>query len=358
MDVGLQLVFSAYGWQGITDRQVYEEEIRLALLAEELGFDALWPAEHHFFDYALCPDNTQILSYLAGRTERIDLGTAAVIMPWNEPLRVAEKISMLDELCGGRVRFGMGRGLSRREYEPFRGVEMGTSRERFDESAEMVVRALETGFIEGDGPYYPQPRTEIRPRPSRSFKGRLYAVAGSDDSVDSAARLGARMVMFAERQWDHRLPAFERYRKAYHESHGVEAPPLMTADFMYCDSDGERAVERATQYMGTYLASLLEHYELMNDHFAETKGYQGYSLNAARLQQIGESGFLRGFLKANAFGTPDQVLTALEKRRAALGPFEQATCFRFGGVPFDEAERGMRLFAKEVLPVLHGWDQS
>ena len=178
MDVGLQLVFSAYGWQGITDRQVYEEELRLALLAEELGFDALWPAEHHFFDYALCPDNTQILSYLAGRTERIDLGTAAVIMPWNEPLRVAEKISMLDELCGGRVRFGMGRGLSRREYEPFRGVEMDTSRERFDESAEMVVRALETGFIEGDGPYYPQPRTEIRPRPSRSFKGRLYAVAG------------------------------------------------------------------------------------------------------------------------------------------------------------------------------------
>ena len=224
MDVGVLMVFGAHGWDGITDGEVYEQEIRLALLAEELGFDVVWSVEHHFFDYALCPDNTELLAYLAARTERIGLGTAAVmIMPWNEPLRVAEKISMLDELSGGRVRFGVGRGLSRREYAPFRDVEMAESRARFDEGAEMVVRALETGFIESDGPYYPQERIEIRPRPSRSFADRLYAVAGSNDSVDSAARLGARMVMFAERQWDHRLPGIERYRKAYREQHDTDA---------------------------------------------------------------------------------------------------------------------------------------
>lgn len=355
MDVGLQMIFSAYGWDGISDREVYRQELRLARLAEDLGFDVLWPVEHHFFDYALCPDNTQLLSYLAALTERIDLGTAAVIMPWNEPLRVAEKIAMLDELSQGRVRFGMGRGLSRREYAPFRGIEMDTSRGRFDESAEMVVRALETGFIEGEGPYYPQPRTEIRPRPSGSFENRLYAVAGSNDSIDSAARLGARMVMFAEREWSHRLPGIERYRKIFQELHGREAPPPMTADFTFCDTDAERAHEQATGYMGNYLASLLEHYELMNDHFASTKGYRGYSANSARLREIGEAGFLKAFLKANAFGTPDQILATLDKRRGELGPFEQATCFRYGGVPLEVAERGMRLFAKEVLPVLHSW---
>ena len=250
MDVGVLQVFASYGWSGIADSQAYDEEIRLALLAEELGFDVVWVVEHHFFDYAFCPDNTQLLSYLAAKTERIHLGTAAVILPWNDPLRVAEKISLLDQLSGGRVRFGMGRGLSRREYAPFREIEMDTSRARFDESSVMVSEALESGYIEGSGPYYAQPRTPIRPRPERSFRDRLYAVANSNDSVDAAARVGARMVMFAERQWDHRLPAIERYRSQYRDRFGREAPPPMTADFTYCDSDAERAAEKAPATWG------------------------------------------------------------------------------------------------------------
>ena len=356
MDVGILQVFASYGWQDMPDSQVYDEEIRLALLAEELGFDVIWHVEHHFFDYAFCPDNIQLLSFLAARTERIDLGTAAVILPWNEPLRVAEKIALLDQLSGGRVRFGMGRGLSRREYAPFRDIEMDTSRARFDESSQMVVDALESGFIEGAGPHYPQPRIPIRPRPQKSFRGRLYAVANSNDSVDSAARVGARMVMFAERQWDHRLPAIERYREKFREIHGTPPPPPMTADFTYCTTDSSRAQERAPGYMGRYLASLLEHYELMGDHFAETSGYQGYDKNAELLRTLGEAGFLKGFLKANAFGTPDQILETLDKRRGDLGAFELATSFRYGGIPYEEAESSLRLFAREVLPVLKGWD--
>jgi alkanesulfonate monooxygenase SsuD/methylene tetrahydromethanopterin reductase-like flavin-dependent oxidoreductase (luciferase family) len=154
MDVGLQIILSSYGWPDISDDQVYRDEIGLVMLAEKLGFDAVWPTEHHFFDYSFCPDNLQLLAYLAGCTQSIDLGTAAVIMPWNEPLRVAEKVALLDNISGGRVRFGMGRGLSQREFAPFRGIEMEESRERFDESSQMVVNALETGFIEGDGPFY------------------------------------------------------------------------------------------------------------------------------------------------------------------------------------------------------------
>jgi alkanesulfonate monooxygenase SsuD/methylene tetrahydromethanopterin reductase-like flavin-dependent oxidoreductase (luciferase family) len=356
MDVGLLMVFSSYGWRDMPDGQVYEEEVRLALLAEELGFDVLWPVEHHFFDYAFCPDNIQLLSYLAAATERIDLGTAAVILPWNEPLRVAEKIAVLDQLSGGRVRLGMGRGLSRREYAPFRGVEMDSSRARFDESSAMIVRALETGYIEGSGPNYPQLRAEIRPRPQRCSRDRLYAVANSNDSVDSAARIGARMIMFAERQWDHRLPGIERHRKLFQELHGSEAPPPLTADFTYCDTDADHAVEQATVYMANYLASLLEHYELMGDHFAQTEGYRGYQKNAELLRRLGEAGFLKGFLKANAFGTPDQILATLDKRRTDLNGFELATSFRYGGIPYETAERSMRLFAEEVLPVLHSWD--
>ncbi len=354
MDVGVLQVFSSYGWDDMPDGQVYDEEVRLALLAEDLGFDVLWPVEHHFFDYAFCPDNMQLLSYLAGRTQRIDLGTAAVILPWNEPLRVAEKISMLDQLSGGRVRFGMGRGLSRREYAPFRDIEMGSSRTRFDESSAMIVEALETGFICGDGPHYPQPRAEIRPRPRKSFRDRIYAVANSSDSVESAARIGACMIMFAERQWDHRLPGIEHHRKRFRELHGREAPPLLTADFTLCSTDAD-VVGKATTYMANYLASLVEHYELLGEHFKDTEGYKGYEQNAANLRRLGEAGFLKGFMRANAYGSPDQVLETLDKRRGDLGAFEQATSFRFGGIPYDEAERSMRLFAREVLPVLKTW---
>jgi alkanesulfonate monooxygenase SsuD/methylene tetrahydromethanopterin reductase-like flavin-dependent oxidoreductase (luciferase family) len=192
MDVGIQTIFASQGWEGMTDAQVYAEDTRLALLAAELGFDVVWAVEHHFFDYSFCPDNVAFLSYIAGRHETVDVGTAAVIMPWNDPLRVAERIALLDEVSGGRVRFGMGRGLSRREFANFGAIEMQESRERFDEGSMMVKRALETGYIEGDGPFFVQPKAPIRPTPSRSFDGRLYAVASSDDSVEAAARRGGR----------------------------------------------------------------------------------------------------------------------------------------------------------------------
>ncbi len=182
MDVGMMRLFASYGWENVGDDQVWEEELKLAGVAAESGFDALWSAEHHFFDYSFCPDNLQLMTHLAALYPDIDLGTAAVILPWHDPLRVAEQVSMLDMLCTGRLRFGMGRGLARREFEAFRGT-MDESRERFDEAAPMIVAALRNGFMEGDGKHYKQPKIDIRPRPKYSFDNRIYAVASSEDSV-------------------------------------------------------------------------------------------------------------------------------------------------------------------------------
>jgi alkanesulfonate monooxygenase SsuD/methylene tetrahydromethanopterin reductase-like flavin-dependent oxidoreductase (luciferase family) len=165
MDVGMMMVFASYGWENCTDQRVWDEEIRLARLAADLGFDCLWSAEHHFNDYSFVPDNLQLMSYLTAACPGIDLGTAAVIIPWHDPLRVAEQAAVLDLLSKGRLRLGLGRGLARREFAAFR-LSMDESRERFDEAAPMIVNALETGFIEGDGKFYKQPRIEIRPRPS------------------------------------------------------------------------------------------------------------------------------------------------------------------------------------------------
>ena len=118
--------------------QVWDEEIRLARLAAELGFDVLWSAEHHFFDYSFCPDNLQLMSYLAARCPNVDLGTAAVILPWHDPLRVAEQAAVLDHAVQGAAALGHRPRPGAARVRRLRGT-MDESRERFDEAAPMIV---------------------------------------------------------------------------------------------------------------------------------------------------------------------------------------------------------------------------
>jgi hypothetical protein len=219
----------------------------------------------------------------------------------------------------------------------------------------MVKRALETGYIEGDGPYYPQPRTPIRPAPARSFDGRLYAVASSDDSIGAAAELGAAMVMFSDRRWEHRLPSIEKWRAMYRDLHHAEPPPPLICDFVYCSADAETAAAKGPGYIATYLESVLEHYEIMGDHFADTKGYEAYASASTVLNRVGMTGLLDGFLSATCYGTPEQIIEKYHARRELIGDFEAAPAFRFGGIPFDEAKASLTLFANEVVPELKRW---
>ena len=354
MDVGLMMIFSSYGWENITDRQVWDEDLKLAMQAPGLGFDALWSAEHHFFDYSFCPDNIQLMTYLTAKCPDIDVGTAAVILPWHDPLRVAEQAIMLDMLANGRFRFGMGRGLARREFTAFRGT-MNESRERFDEAAAMIIEGLRTGFVEGNGKHYKQPRIELRPRPERSFDGRIYAVASSEDSVHSCANLGAHMVMFSDRPWEMRMPSIELNRKLQQEQHGRPAPTMMITDFCICAPTMEKAEALALKHMGKFVESNFHHYELLGEHFKTVKGYDAYAQKAEIARKGGLEGAVAGFMKAAIWGTPDRVLHELEARRALIGDFELNASFRFGGIGYDDAETSLRLFSKEVLPVLKSW---
>jgi alkanesulfonate monooxygenase SsuD/methylene tetrahydromethanopterin reductase-like flavin-dependent oxidoreductase (luciferase family) len=354
MDVGMMMIFTSYGWDDCPHARVWEEDIRLAQLAAGLGFDCLWSAEHHFNDYSFVPDNVQLMTYLTALCPDIDVGTAAIILPWHDPLRVAENVAVLDMLSKGRLRLGLGRGLARREFHAFR-VSMDESRARFDEAAPMIVKALQTGFIEGDGPHYRQPRTEIRPRPQHSFDNRLYAVASSEDSVVSAAKLGARLVMFADRPWEMRLPVIERGRALHREYHGAEPPPPLLTEFVVCGTDLAACEDEARRYQGKFVESNFHHYEFLGEHFKTVKGYDAYQQKAEIARQTGLAGAVDGFMKAASWGTPDKILRGLEARRKLLGDFELNVAFRFGGTPFAVAERGLRLFAKEVLPVLKTW---
>jgi alkanesulfonate monooxygenase SsuD/methylene tetrahydromethanopterin reductase-like flavin-dependent oxidoreductase (luciferase family) len=100
---------------GRSDVAVVTEHLALGDLAEPLGFDSLFALEHHFTGYAMSPAPTQLLSYYAGRTRRIALGTSVIVLPWHDPVRVAEQIALLDILCGGRCLFGFGRGAASAE---------------------------------------------------------------------------------------------------------------------------------------------------------------------------------------------------------------------------------------------------
>ncbi|MEM7541868.1 MAG: LLM class flavin-dependent oxidoreductase [Pseudomonadota bacterium] len=340
--------------ENMSDADMVKKEMELAVHAEECGFDTVWSAEHHFDWYSMIPDNLQALTYVAAKTSKIMLGTGAVILPWNEPIRVAEKLSMLDALCDGRLIYGIGRGLARKEYEAF-GIEMGEARARFEEAAPMIVDALETGFIEGDGPFYPQKRTEIRPRPSRSFKGRLYGVAMSPDSAPTVGKLGCTMMFFPQFEIEKHVPGVDMWRDAYVEHHGGVAPPPVAIDTSYCHKDAGRAEEVADKYIAAYYLSVLEHYEFLEDYHRDTKGYESYAAAADILKAAGKEQALMDYVSNQACGTPQQILDKLEARRTVLGDFEWNMMLSYGGLPLEDAAASMELIGKEVLPEVRSW---
>jgi alkanesulfonate monooxygenase SsuD/methylene tetrahydromethanopterin reductase-like flavin-dependent oxidoreductase (luciferase family) len=352
MDVGVLLIFQNYQGRG-RDEDMVRDQMHLADLAEPLGFDSLWPPEHHFTDYSACPDNVQFLSWLAGRTEKLRLGTGAVIVPWNDPLRVAEKIAFLDHLSGGRALLGLGRGLARVEYSHF-GIEMDSSRDRFDEASRMIIDGLEKGFVEGEGPYYPQLRTEIRPRPIRSFRDRFYAVGISPDSVEQVAKLGARLMVFSQQPWELFADgALATYRQAYGRLQGGASPaPPLTGDLMFCHEDAARAEALGMEYMSNYYLSIIKHYELMSDHFGGTKGYEFYQTASEAFKAVGLENSAKIYCGIQCFGTPEQLVEKLLQRRELLGDFDLLVIPHYGGMPLERAEQSLRLFAEKVIPRL------
>jgi alkanesulfonate monooxygenase SsuD/methylene tetrahydromethanopterin reductase-like flavin-dependent oxidoreductase (luciferase family) len=354
MQVGLLAIFQNY--QGtLDDRTMVRNELRLAELAEPLGFDTFWPTEHHFTDYSASPDNIVLLSWLAGRTKTIKLGTGAVIVPWNNPLRVVEKIVLLDHLSGGRAILGLGRGLARVEYEHF-GIPMDAARGRFDEGAKMIIEALESGFVEGPGPCFPQVRTEVRPRPLAGFKDRLYCVGVSPESVLKCAELGARLMVFSQQPWEtFASGALTEYRKAYRSHHGRDPLPPLTGDLMFCHHDSATARELAMKFMSNYFLTIVQHYELMSEHFRKAKGYEFYASAGEMFKAVGLEDAVKVYCSIQTWGTPGEILEKLAWRRRLLGDFELNMICNYGGMTVDEAESSVRLFAKEVIPELHRW---
>ena len=334
-----------------SDYDVYRDDLKLADLAEPLGFESIWAVEHHFTDYTMCPDPLQFLTFMAGRTKKVQLGTMVVVLPWHDPIRVTEQIAMLDNLSEGRLILGLGRGLGRVEFDGFR-VPMDEARGRFVETAEMVLQGLEHGFIERDGEFVKQPRRDIRPAPFKSFKGRTYAAAVSPESVTIMAKLGIGMLIIPQKPWEAVEADLVNYRSAYREVNGVDAPAPVTAGWVFCDEDAKRAEDMARQYINGYWHTVLRHYEFAGDHLKTTQGYEYYARFSELIKKQGDDGVSDFFMNLQVWGTPDQCFDKIMAIRDKIGCETFSGVFSYAGMPHADAEANMRLFAAKVMPRL------
>ncbi len=229
--------------EGHSDVAVLGEHMAMGDLAEPLGFDSLFALEHHFTGYAMSPSPTQLLSYYAGRTKRITLGTAVIVLPWHDPVRVAEEIALLDVLSGGRCLFGFGRGAASVEYAGFR-VPMEEARPRFAEAAQIVMKALTNESFEWEGEFFNIPRTSIRPRPISHPERRFYASSMSPESAEIMAKLGFGVLVVMQNEWATAAEDIQRYRDIAISVGHTPRPPVILTNISVAESR-EEANERA-----------------------------------------------------------------------------------------------------------------
>src|SRR6266853_207134 len=272
--------------------EIIQRELDQMVLSEELGFDEVWLTEHHFIDYGLSVDPATLASAVASRTSRVRIGLAAAILPFHDPIRIAEQLALVDIISGGRLDVGVGRGNRPSEFIGYR-IPQVESRERFDEAVQIIQRAWTAERFSYDGRYFQIPEVRVIPKPLQRPHPPLYQVCVSPDSIEGTALRG----------W----------------------PMLNSLLF--------GGVEQLVASRDRYVATL-------------QKAGRSAGAMAARLSKITWEGLVAETL---AFGSPDTVARHIEQMRQ-MGVGQLMCWMNFGGLPEDKVRRSMDLFAREVLP--------
>jgi alkanesulfonate monooxygenase SsuD/methylene tetrahydromethanopterin reductase-like flavin-dependent oxidoreductase (luciferase family) len=350
MKVGASFFCQNYFRAQKPDWEIYREDLALADMVEPLGFDSIWGVEHHFSPYTMIPDVVQFLTYMAGRTKRVGLGTMVVVLPWHDPVRAAEQLAMLDIYAGDReLTLGFGRGSGRIEYDGFR-VPMSESRDRFTEAAEIVRMALSQERFSYNGKYFQIPEMSIRPQPRhKNLTDRFYGAIISPETGDIMAKQGMGMLVIPQKSWDEHRKDYDHFRQSCVKFGGVAKRPIVVC-FVYCAETEKAAVEGAEKWMGNYADTAITHYEYDEpEHFRNAKGYE-FHAKMADATKDNANAFRQMFTKTQAYGTPEQCVEMLRTVASVMDTAEFVGVFKYGGMPLEEAERNMKLFAREVLP--------
>ena len=194
------------------DTQAIEERLAEAELVEELGFDAIWLAEHYFTGECVYGDPLVFAGALAVKTKRVDIGFGILELPLHNPVRVATQTALLDNLTRGRIIVGTARGSNYNAYEYIGfGTNPDLGPEQLQEAEDLLVRAWTTDNVEFRGKHYEVSFPSSRPRPYQKPHPRLARACIDDESVKAMARIG-RPILLRGRSTSHTAASIRLYR--------------------------------------------------------------------------------------------------------------------------------------------------
>ena len=312
--------------------EYFQDILEEVQLAEELGFEGFWFTEHHFLLYGgPIPNPAVFISAAAARTSRIRLGSAISILPIHHPIQTAEDYAMADAISGGRLEFGIGRGNTQIDYDVY-GVDREESRARFEEAGEIIAGAWSHDCFRHQGRFWQFDEVTIEPRPAQQPRPPIWVAGNSEESGLWAGRHGFDLMSVA-----HTFPP-ERARvgvdawKAGLAERGETASQrcVQLLVRVWVDEDADKARETAHEALERYdyLASIGRNRSMLRVADHDTMLAQG----------------------RNIYGNPEQCIQGI-RNAAAHFEFDTLACvFNWGGIPHEQVERAMRLFAKEVIP--------
>lgn len=346
--ISFSLQVGAVGEPGATDEQMYKDAIEDAKLGQSLGFEAVWVIEHHFTDYFPTPNPVTLLSYIAAACPGLDLGTCVLVLPWYNPLRLAEDLAMLQTLSGANLHIGMGRGVAKLEYDAF-GVNMSEARERFREAYEIIHLALRGEPFSYKGEYLNVERTvTVRPRLTDK-RPYFYGAIGSASSAELMADIGlppiaigqfpGKVLGSIQDNWNRRA-----------EEIGLNAHTTRPV-FLQCyigDTDEEAKAEALT-YLPSYFRTQVEHYQGDMTNWADITGYEQFERTFANLKKLANPANLDGFLDFNIAGSPDTVERRI-REFMDLGFNHIIVTNATPGVPKEVRHGMLKRFSAEIMP--------
>lgn len=306
--------------------QLYEQVMRSCELAERLGFDTFFCAEHHFHEYGVVPDPAVMLSALASRTSKIRLGTAISILTFHDPRRIAETYSMVDMMSGGRLVFGVGSGYLAHEFMGY-GKDPKEKRDRFNENLDIVKRLMAGETVSYKGQFSASEKVVLNVLPHEGRVPPIYVAVLAREAAYHVGKQKNRIftVPYASCKDFHDIGTMlAEYRKGRAEAGLPEDDDdhVFTLHTHVAKSDQE-AKQQAKAAYDLYVDTRL---------YARKHVYEDIIANGICL-----------------FGSVETVAEKMAQLHA-MGIRHVATMHNFGALDPALVERSMTLFALEVMP--------
>ena len=334
----------------VPDAANMDDTLYMGELVEPLGFDSIWATEHYGSAYSMQPNPLQYLAYWAGRTSRVDVGTAVIVAPWWNPVRLASEISMLDILLKGRrLHLGIGRGISPHEYASL-GYPIEQSHKYFYDVINAIRAADGAERFEFQGDVYNIPPTTIRPQ--ARHKGELTRDIKVAFTTEASARMAAEnglgQMFVAGDDVDEMTAKVQRFNRIRKEL-GLPPDQPTTLLWMYC-AETEAEAEEGWTYFRNQLSAAQHHYfEWNNPGYEGIHGYEEYLLR--QRADVGTAAASFAARRATQpIGTPDMIIERIRAMQQTMSLEKLVIHMFYGGMPRDKAEKSLRLFAREVLP--------